>query len=198
MNSGGAKAFLFATELEAHSAIASFGFRLLRERPFKVFKNGKGNFLFISRVGILNAAGCMWHAARDYGVSSVCNIGACGALKPGFEVGDFVRITRCVFDFKYSRKVYSPSLSLGEKIASLRGAALITSVNPVVLQKDRERLSRYADVVDMEFYAICKAAELNGVEACAIKYVSDFSENCDIEKNIQKLEGRLLEYGEIF
>ncbi len=198
MNNRGAKAYLFATELEARSAINAFGFKLLRERPFKVFENDKGNLLFISRVGILNAADCMWYAARDCGVSSVCNIGACGALKSGFEIGDFVRITRCIFNFKYSRKVYSPSLSCGGKLDSLKGASLITSVNPVVLKSERERLSGYADVVDMEFYAICKAAELNGIEVSAIKYVSDFSENCNIEKNIQKLECKLLEYGEIF
>lgn len=177
------KALLFACRLEADPFLEMFGFRQTAEYPFETFVSD-GAVMYISGIGPLAAALCAdWALGR--GASEILNAGACGDLKRSHALGEVLGVSKVVSNEPYCGKVFE----LGGD-----GAVLASSSRPVESDAERLALSAKADIVDMEAYGILSALELNRFDLSkfkALKFVSDFSQACDIEKNIKRHIGCL-------
>ena len=67
------------------------------------------------------------------------------------------------------------------------GRALVSSGSPVSTREEREYAGKFAPLVDMEGYALARAAEVFGKKISMVKMVTDFSHECDISGNIKKM-----------
>ena len=171
------KTLIFACRLEADSFIEKFEFKQISEHPFEVFKSDDA-LLYVSGIGPLAAALCANYAVNQ-GATKILNAGACGDLKCKHELGTVLEVSSIISNEPYCGKSFD--LQGG-------GATLITSSRPVDTDGERAALSTKADVVDMEAYGISSALALNNFDFSnfkAIKFVSDFSQTCDIEANIR-------------
>ncbi len=173
------KTIIFATYLEAEFAIKKFGFQKLDCLAFDVYEN-KSARLCISGIGPANAAVCTAYLLNNFLITEILNIGACGALKQGFALGDIFEISKVLSADPYCDKVFE---------LQKNGLSLISSSKPIVRDEKRAELSLKAELVDMECYGILLALSAFNFDIKkfkAIKLVSDFSKNCDIEMNIKK------------
>ncbi len=174
------KAYIFATMLEAEEYIKFFGFSELLNRPFKTYLDAQNRVLAISEMGLKNAENCATYMCENFGFAEIVNIGACGALSDKYKVGDVLVLDNAAL------------LSELENAEAER-ATLASANAPVKDNAQRLKYSQYADVVDMEAAAVQRVCERFGKKFCALKYVSDFSQNCDIAENVKKLRGKVLE-----
>ena len=177
------KAYIFATMLEAEEYINSFGFSAILGAPFATYLDPKNRVLAISGMGLKNAEECATYMCKNFGFAEIVNIGACGALSNKYKVGDVLLLNNAAF------------LSELEN-AKAKRATLASANAPIKDNSQRLKYSQYADVIDMEAAAVKAVCEEFGKNFCALKYVSDFSQNCDIAENVKKLRGKVLEkYG---
>jgi len=189
-----AKAFFFAYEIEAAGVIEAFGYKPIAKEPYMLYENARGNLLFLSGIGNLNAANCLWYACKNYDFAEAFNIGAAGALKSGMKLGELY----CATQVASLDPFYKGVFRLEKADESLPEARLITAHEPVKLESERLKCARLADLVDMEGCAFAAAAAHNNKPLKIVKFVSDFSEGCDIPSNIIKLRGVLNGYKSIF
>lgn len=85
------------------------------------------------------------------------------------------------------------SFSLSEGKGALCGTSLTlaTCSHSVETSAERERAAQFAELADMECYALAHQAFLAGKKFAAFKLVSDFSHKCDVHKNICALSSGL-------
>lgn len=172
------RALIFACRLEADPFVARFSFRRVSAAPFDEFRRGDVS-VFVSGIGPVAAALCAGFAARS-GASEILNAGACGDLRRAHPVGTVLEVSKVVSSDPYCGRVFD----LGRS-----GAVLATSSRPVSADSERALLSGAAEIVDMEAYGILSALELENFDLRkfrALKFVSDFSQDCDIEGNIKR------------
>ncbi|MFR6032888.1 MAG: hypothetical protein ACLUKN_06720 [Bacilli bacterium] len=72
-----------------------------------------------------------------------------------------------------------------------RGRGKLGHFKYCIYAKTAQYAGKFGQLVDMEGYAIARAAELFGKKLEMIKMLTDFSENCDISENITLLRDRL-------
>lgn len=177
-------AIILATMLEAEFAICEFGFDVLCESPFKIFKKGEV-LLAISGIGNVNSALCANFILQNFDVEKVVNMGACGILNKDFSMSE-------IYEVGFVKSADFAQKDVFE--ISKNGAILISSSNPIKSDSEREKFAKIADLVDMECYGILQALKTSNFDLRnfkAIKLTSDFSENCDIKKNISKTISKL-------
>ena len=159
---------LFATEMEA--------------QPFLSSSNRRDLLVDISGMG-MEAAALATHRLLDQGVSCVINAGVCGALNDSFCRGDVFRIsTVFVEDF------------LKEEEIEKEGVRLVSVAQPLFDKERRERLSRRADLVDMEGFAVAQICKKKNADCFLIKGVTDFGDqngSVDIQEHIQWVSERV-------
>ena len=125
--------------------------------------------------GKVNAAAGLAHVLAAGNPREVIGLGTAGALRDGMhgthEVGT---VSQYDFDEKAILDLtgydYGPPIRLGE------GQHLTTGDSFVADSATRERLAQEADLVDMEGYALARAAAAAGVPIRLVKYVSDDSD----------------------
>ena len=174
------KALVFATKIEADFAIKKFRFARARHAEFEIYKSG-GAVLAISGIGILAAALCAQFLLKNFEIEKILNAGACGSLSKKGELGDV---------FEIGKVLCADPFCGGEFLIGDSPTALVSSSRPIVSAADRERYSKLADFADMECYGILKSLAFSGFDLknfAALKAVSDFSESCDIKKNIPRI-----------
>ena len=177
------KAYIFATMLEAEEYIRFFGFSEILNRPFKTYLDSQKRVLAISGMGLKNAEECATYMCKNFDFGEIVNIGACGALSNKYNVGDVLLLNTAAFLCELEN-------------TNAQRATLASANAPIKDNIQRLKYSQYADVVDMEAAAVQRVCERFGKRFCALKYVSDFSQNCDIAENVKKLRGKVLEkYG---
>ena len=161
-----------ATTLEAAPFIARLGLVPEAEKPFSIYRN-KNVLLIISGIGKGNAAIATTYAILTYKPGRMCNLGAAGAVKGGFELGETFHINTVIeYDRPHLRsektRIMKPLV-----VPGFRCAAVATQDKPVVDLVERQAIAACTDLVDMEAAGVVQAAQKFEVPCSVFKFVSD-------------------------
>ncbi len=150
-------------------------------------------------VGKINAALNTLLAIQKYSPSLVVVVGSCGAIREGLEIGDLIipnRVVQWDIDlerFGWARGALPAAngeiegaleiVPLSEDYSTYRGRAVkqgvaLGSGDRFLVRSERAEMSWLIDeldlwAVDMESYAVVKAARATGVEVTVGRFVSD-------------------------
>lgn len=158
-----------------------FGYRMVSERPFEVWENPT-KAVVITGIGLANAATAFAWAAGEYDFGFAVNIGAAGAASGKFgaaDIGAYFDITGIACVEPYCEAVYE----LGT-LGGARAATLATSSRPASTAAQRARAAGFGELVDMEGWALARAAEAFSKKLFVRKILTDFSPECDIKAGI--------------
>jgi len=153
---------LFATEMEA--------------QPFLDRGEPDGTVTVISGMGMEAARIATEELIEKHGCTTIINAGVCGALDDTLERGSVHRVSVVNVDGA------SRSVALEQE-----GLRLVSVVKPVFQPARKKALSRQADLVDMEGYAVARACESHHIPCIMIKGVTDFGDGngkADIQTHI--------------
>jgi adenosylhomocysteine nucleosidase len=126
----------------------------------------------VTGMGAVNAgcAGVLMREVYDFVIAS----GFAGGLRPGINAGDVV-VARSVQQFDKPKSI-SCAPDLVVKAASV-GATVIETLLSVehvaATPDDKAHFAPFAEVADMESFAVLSAAEAHGIPAVAIRAISD-------------------------
>ncbi len=180
-------AIIMATKLEAAPFLERLSLNLETKKPILVY--GHGNIvLSISGIGKANAAIATTYSILRYQPRLVCNLGAAGATRPGFGIGEIYHIDRVIeYDRPHLRsakiRIFSPQVLPG-----FRYATVATQDKPVVDQDRRRAIAGITDLVDMEAAGILLASKKFDVPCVALKFVSDTVEHEDPEEIVENMK----------
>ena len=181
-------ALVMATELEAAPFIERLALALEAEKPFSVYRKGD-RILVVSGIGKTNAAIAATYTILTYSPAQICNLGAAGGMKTGFELGDICHIDTVIeYDRPHLRsgkmRIMSPYV-----LAGFRCATVATQDKPVVDLAHRRTVAGCADLADMEAAGVVRAAQKLAVPCVVFKFVSDTIDHDrheDIVENIKE------------
>jgi len=177
-----------ATLLEAKPFIGGFSLIKLESKPLPVYRN-KNIILVISGIGKANSAMACAYSCLRFGPFCIVNLGAAGATGDGHTLGEPLHITRA---FEYDRpqfKSKSPHKHMPDIIEGFSYATIATLDRPVLDPAERQKLSKTADLIDMESASIIQACKKFKTKCYIFKFVSDTPEHTrdnDIVENIKK------------
>jgi len=175
-------ALLFATLREAEPSLSALSAGKVADTPFATYGFAAGarrpaGVVVITGMGPEAAAAGARHVIRTYAVRHVVNAGIGGALRDDLAVGTVYRVTSVVDgDVVLARPAGAVApLVLGDFPAwnALPVARLASVTEPVFGGERRTGLAAAADLVDMEGYAVARAAAESTVPCTLIKGVSD-------------------------
>lgn len=178
------KGVIFAAAISEVGGVLNspkFGYRRVSEKPFEVWENPT-KVAVITGIGLANAATALAWAAGEYDFDFAVNIGAAGAASGKFgaaDVGAYFDITRIACVEPYCETVYE----LGA-LGGARTATLATSSRPASTAAQRARAAGFGELVDMEGWALARAAEAFSKKLSVRKILTDFSPECDIKAGI--------------
>lgn len=199
------KAIFSATDFELGEVLKSktkYGFELVVREPFEVWKNSS-TLVFVSGIGPVNAALCFAHAAKNFDFEYALNVGSAGALKENaHSLGEVCLPNKIICLDPYNQTEHAvdfDALSFdilkffedGNSRKISQGCVIASSARVTSSQADRADAALKCDIVDMEAYAHAHAAKLFKKEIAFIKFVSDFSADCNIHENILRLSRTL-------
>ncbi len=162
---------LFATEMEA--------------KPFLDRGEAPGVVAVVSGMGMEAARIAAEKLIRENGCTTIINAGVCGALDDSLERGSVHRVLSVGVDGT------TGSVVLGKK-----GLRLVTVEKPVFQPDRKKELSKQADLVDMEGYAVARVCEEHNIPCILIKGVTDFGDGngkADIQKHIDSVSKTVAE-----
>ncbi len=164
---------LFATQMEADSFLE-------QGRPDHCIVS-------ISGIGMAAAHSATQKLIKEQHVERIVNAGICGTLDDTLARGSVFFVSEVLTEDR------SDSVSLQHRPQSKR----LVSVNEPVFQTDRkERLAPFADLVDMEGFAIAKLCQEHGIPCVLIKGITDFGDpqgEADIKKHIALVSEKVTE-----
>lgn len=172
-------ALLAATIDEARPLLRRLAARPLKDKPFALYRfdasaSRPGGLFILTGMGPEAAAAAAEHALGECGCDTLVNFGVAGALTDGCAVGSVFAV-RAVADGDAAAARLIPTLS-GGAWARLRAARLASVAAPVFDPVRRAALAARADLVDMEAYAIARAAAARGARCILIKGVTDLAD----------------------
>ncbi len=162
---------IFATGMEAH--------------PFLERGVPDGVVLRISGMGMAAAHAATEELIKKHGCTTIINAGVCGALDDGLERGSVHHVSVVNVDGT------SSSVGVGRN-----GLRLVTVEKPVFQPDRKKELSKQADLVDMEGYAVAYVCESHKIPCILIKGVTDFGDGNgkeDIKKHIDPVSAAVAE-----
>jgi nucleoside phosphorylase len=187
---------IIATYLEAQPFVKGLGLKRIEKRPFRIYSNDN-LYLVLSGIGKTNAALATSYMIRELGCRRIINAGAAGSTGQGCDVGDIYHIERVI---EYDR----PKMPFGGKrilipdvFPGFEFATLATQDRPVLAPSRREKISPFAELVDMEGASVVHASRLFQAQCYLFKIVSDtieHSSGVDILFNIKRIRKRLFEF----
>lgn len=187
---------VMATTLEAEPFLRGFSLRLVERKPFRVYSHDR-LFLVLSGIGKACAAMASSYLITRYGIGTLFNAGAAGAVRGERKVGDILHIDRIL---EYDRpKILTKGLRFLEPDV-LKGfvmASLATQDRPVLDPLERNEMAQWVDLVDMEGAAFLQACRLFKARAYLFKIVSDTPEHvrdADIIGNIKLTRKDLFDF----
>lgn len=203
-----------AVDFEAEEVFKRHNYALVNSEPFQVWQNDVSR-LIITGIGLVPAATAFAWAASKFDFDEAINIGPAGASsavkcivqeydeEARFDIirGDQDKNKdEVVFANAYEVSVVSSIEPYNDFVFELSqgGRKLATSSRPVSTRKQRDEAAAKGDLVDMEGYALAMAAKVFSKKLSIIKIVSDFSEQCDIHRNILSLQRRLANIKGVF
>lgn len=178
------KGVIFAAAISEVGGVLNspkFGYRRVSEKPFEVWENPT-KVAVITGIGLANAATALAWAAGEYDFDFAVNIGAAGAASGKFgaaDVGAYFDITRIACVEPYCETVYEL-----DALGGAHTATLATSSRPASTAAQRARAAGFGELVDMEGWALARAAEAFSKKLFVRKILTDFSPECDIKAGI--------------
>jgi len=179
---------VMATLLEAKPFIAGLSLTRLEQKPFPVYKN-ENHILIISGIGKANAAMACAYSCLKFAPSCVVNLGAAGATSERHALGKPLHIKKV---FEYDRpqlRSKSPRKLIPDILEGFSYAKIATLDRPVIDPIERKKLSKTADLIDMESASIIQACRKFKTPCYVFKFVSDTPEHTkdnDIVENIRQ------------
>ncbi len=187
---------VFATLMEAAPFVNGLSLSLIEEKPFSIYSNEK-ILLVISGIGKANAAIATSYLTWKYDSRCMFNIGASGATRNNRNVGDIFHIDSVI---EYDRPRISDGKMRIKKPDLLEGfdtTSLATQDHAILSSTERETISEFADLVDMEGASFIHACRLFMVKCYLFKIVSDTPEHntgLEIMENIKLIGDSLYEF----
>jgi nucleoside phosphorylase len=163
---------VMATRLEAEPFIGSGLFTCIEEKPLPVYQYGSV-FLILSGIGKAYAAIASTYLITKYKTEVMYNIGAAGSTTEDFILGDILHIDS-VIDYDRPTLIGSkPRYLKPEVLTDYKTATLATQDVAVVSPVEREKVGKFASLVDMEGAAFVQACRTFKVKNYLFKIVTD-------------------------
>lgn len=178
---------VMATMLEAAPFLRGLGLKRLRGSPFPVYRRGRLTAV-LSGTGKANAAMAAGWACAALRPERLVNLGAAGALAAGLPAGTALQVTRALEPDRPGLWTGVPHAHRPARLRGLRGAVIATMDRPALKPAERRRLSRLAQLADMESASFIQACGRFGRECLVFKFVSDtprHTSGADIVRNIK-------------
>lgn len=189
-----------ATQLEADPFIKGLSLSQIEENPFNIFSNNN-IFLIISGIGKSNSAIATSYIIWKYKIKNMFNIGAAGATKNNMKVGDIYHIDSVI---EYDRPRISDGGIRIKRADILKGfntTSLATQDRPIITTHERDTISKYADLVDMEGASFIQACRLFITKCYLFKFVSDTPQHIngiEIVENIKLVRDSMFNFFDEF
>ncbi len=182
-----------ATTWECEESLNKFHFKKELDTPFEVWCNGAKRVI-ITGIGLVNASVAFAWAVKNFDFSEALNVGAAG-LTSRAENASQDSLGQC---YKISTvRCLEPYNELVFNIDEI-GKTLVTASRPVSSLEERDYAGKFGELVDMEGYALARAASIFGKRISMLKMVTDFSQDCDIHANILSLSKGFAKMDEIW
>lgn len=169
---------IFATMAEAVPFLSRSEAVQIDEKPFRHFKvpTQPSLLVTVSGMGKVAAALACQVQIREFMAEEIVNAGVCGALHsgPGISPGALFCVASAVEgDHEIFGEAPQPLISDGHIDWDRQAARLVTCDRPVFDDDERQALSDFADLVDMEGAAIARVAAMYQVPWTMIKGITD-------------------------
>jgi len=185
------KPIFVATDLEIISVLENkeYGFKQVLEKPFRVWQNDT-RILIETGIGLVNSAAAFYWAVEKFKFDEAINVGAAGlCICDGVSEDERKSMLAKFYDVK-KVTCLEPYNDFSYELSE-SGKTLVSSSRTVESEADRKFAGLKGELVDMECYALARAADITGKKLIAKKLVTDFSAECDIFKNIRELQHHL-------
>ena len=189
-------AIVMATMLEAKPFVLGMSLRQTRKIPFRLFQNN-GMLLIISGIGKANAAMATAYSCLKFNPACICNLGAAGATRSGYDLGEIFHIQKIVEPYRPDLKTGKPCVHKPDLLAGFKTTILATSDRAVLDPKERKAISINADLIDMEGASVVQACRTFNKDCYLFKFVSDTPDHTrdqDIVDHIRRYRERFYEF----
>jgi len=182
-----------ATMLEAKPFVLGMSLRQTGKIPFRLFQND-GTLLIISGIGKANAAMATAYSFLKFEPACICNLGAAGATRSGYDLGEIFHIQKIVEPDRPDLKTGKPCVHKPDLLAGFKTGVLATSDRAVLDPKERKAISINADLIDMEGASVVQACKLFKKNCYLFKFVSDTPDH----RHDQDIVDHIRHYRQIF
>jgi len=179
---------IMATMIEAKPFVLGMSLKELEQRPFRVFK-GDNLLLIISGIGKANAAMGTVYCCQKFKPACICNLGAAGAAGFSHRLGEIFHINRIIEYDRPQLMTEHPCIHEPHVLEGFPIAMLSTSDRAILDPEEREKVSKIADLIDMEGASVVQASRKFDTKCYVFKFVSDtpeHTEDDDVIKNIRQ------------
>ena len=187
---------VMATLLEAKPFVQGMSLKETRNTPFRLFQNDDV-LLIISGIGKANAAMATAYCCHKYTPACICNLGAVGAAGIGHSLGEIFHIDEIIEYDRPELKSGTPRIHKPDTIDGFRTAKLATSDRAILAPDERKKISKNADLIDMEGASVVQVCRKFRTKCFIFKFVSDTPEHTrsdDIVENIRGYRAVFYEY----
>ena len=176
-----------ATMIEAKPFVAGMSLEEIEKKPFTIFRQ-KNILLALSGIGKANAAIATVYCCQKFNPSAVCNLGAAGAAGLCHPLGGVFHVTKIIEHDRPELASQRPTIHQPDLLDGFKTATLSTSDRAILDPEERRRISKEAELMDMEGASVAQASKMFETKCYVFKFVSDTPEhtqNKDIIKNIR-------------
>lgn len=189
-------AIVMATMVEAKPFVLGMSLTEYAKKPFPIFKKGH-ILLVISRIGKANAAMASAYCCNEFKPSCVFNLGAAGASGFSHPLGEIYHIDKIVEYDRPKLTTNEPTTHKPDVFDLFSTATLSTSDRAITDPGERQKISGFADLIDMEGASSLQACRIFGTKCYVFKFVSDtpeHTEDGDIIKHIRAYRTSFYEF----
>lgn len=185
-----------ATDLEAKPFLKGLSLHKAEKNPFPIFINNDF-LLIISGIGKSNAAIATSYSILKYKTDYMFNIGAAGSTKMDIGIGEIFHIDRVIEYDRPRLKDKSQRLIKPDILKGFKTTSLSTQDRPIIDLSEREKVSKFANLVDMEGASVIQACRIFNVICYLFKIISDtpqHNNSIDIASNIKMVRDGMFNF----
>ena len=189
-------AIVMATMLEAKPFVQEMSLEQTRNAPFFLFQNHEV-LLLVSGIGKANAAMATAYLCLAFKPALIFNLGAAGAARFGYDLGEIFHIHRIVEPDRPDLKTGKPCIHQPDLMEGFKTAKLATSDRAILDPINRRAIARKADLLDMEGASVVQTCRKFGSRCFLFKFVSDTPDHTrdqDIVDHIRRYRQRFYEF----
>ncbi len=153
--------------------------------------------LIISGIGKANAAMATAYSCLKFKPACICNLGAAGATRSGYDLGEIFHIQKIVEPDRPDLKTGKPCVHKPDLLPGFKTTILATSDRAILDPKERKIISINADLIDMEGASVVQACRTFQKSCYLFKFVSDTPDHTrdqDIVDHIRRYRERFYEF----